>query len=137
MEPVMSACGVLCSECAAYKGRERGAAHQQRAAEAWLRIYGYRQEPAQIDCGGCLSSDRDVFPTSRTCRARRCCRAKALAHCGECGVERCAALERAQSVWDGVPEIARTLSPADRAAHAAAYLGHRDRIARARAARRP
>jgi hypothetical protein len=132
MAVVMSACGVLCSECAAYRGRERGPDHQRRAAAAWLRIYGFKQDPAGMACGGCLSSDEEVFHTSRTCRARRCCRAKGLSSCAECSVQRCAALEKAQSAWDGVPEIGRTLSPADFAEYAEPYCGHRERIARAR-----
>jgi hypothetical protein len=132
MEEVMSACGVLCSSCAAYKGREQGRGHQERAAAAWLRIYGFKVDPASLACGGCLSSDQEVFHTSRTCRARRCCRAKGFSSCAECHVERCAALEKAQSVWDGVPEIGRNLSAADFAAYAQAYCGHRERIDRPR-----
>jgi hypothetical protein len=132
MAVVISACGVLCSGCAAFQGQTRGMDHQRRAAEAWLRIYGYEQPPAAITCGGCLSSDEEVFHTSRTCRARRCCRANGLASCGECQVEPCAALERAQSVWDGVPQLATRLSPADFAEYAAPYCGHRERIAEAR-----
>ncbi len=132
MKVLMSACGVMCSQCAAYQGRERGAEHQARAAAAWRRIYGYEQEPGQIACGGCLSSDKQVFHSSRTCRARRCCRAKRLSSCAECHVERCAALGKAQAVWDGVPDIAKTLSPADFAEYAAPYCGHRERIAIAR-----
>lgn len=43
-------------------------------------------------------------------------------------------LEKAQSVWDGVPKIAATLSPADLKAYAKPYLDHRRRLAAARAA---
>jgi len=37
MATVMSACGVLCSECPAYLGKARGAAHQKRTAAVWPR----------------------------------------------------------------------------------------------------
>jgi hypothetical protein len=47
----------------------------------------------------------------------------------------CALLAKAQAVWDGVPRIAKTLSPADREAYAKPYLGHRRRLAAARAGR--
>ena len=132
MAEVMSACGVLCSGCAAFNGRSRGLAHQAEAADAWRRIYGFAEGAAAITCGGCLSSDDEVFHSSRTCRARRCCRAKGLASCAECDVEPCAALERAQAVWDGVPAIAATLSKTDRIVYAEPYRGHRDRLAQAR-----
>lgn len=136
MEAVISACGVLCSGCAAYRAAALGADHQARTADAWRRIYGYAQEAASISCGGCLGPDDEIFHSSRTCRARRCCRAKGLRSCAECDIEPCAALERAQQVWDGVPAIAAGLSPADRAAYAEPYLGHRVRLAAARGARR-
>ncbi len=129
---VMSACGVLCSECAAYIGRQRGAAYRRRAAAAWRRIYGTRARPEQITCGGCLGPDAELFHTSLGCRARRCCRARGLRSCGECAREACPDLERAQRVWDGVPAIAATLSPRDRAQYAAPYCGHRERIAAVR-----
>lgn len=136
MDAVMSACGVLCSGCAAYMGRARGPDHQRLAAAAWQRIYGYPQEPEDIACGGCMSPDDEVFHSSRTCRARRCCRAKGLGSCAECDVEPCAALELAQSVWDGVPALAARLTPADFAAYAEPYCGHRDRLCKVRLDRR-
>jgi hypothetical protein len=129
MDPVISACGVLCSGCAAYRGRERGLDHQRRAAAAWKRIYGNEQKPDALACGGCLSADREVFHTSRRCLARRCCRAKGLTSCAACSIQPCAALERAQAMWDGVPGIAATLTPADRAEYAEPYCGHRERLA--------
>jgi len=132
MDRVVSACGVLCSECAAYRGRERGPEHQRRAAAAWARIYAYPQDPANLACGGCASSDEEVFHSSRTCAARRCCRAKGFVTCAECSTRPCAALEKAQAVWDGVPAIALTLTPADRAEYAEPYMGHRERLAGAR-----
>ncbi len=135
MAPVMSACGVLCSECAAYDGRARGTEYQAEGAAAWLRIYALKQEPASMACGGCLSSDEDVFHSSRTCRARRCCKAKGLTSCAECDVEPCEALERAQSNWDAVPALEGKLSRADFVKYAQPYCGHRVRLAAARRAR--
>ena len=72
-----------------------------------------KETAEHIACGGCLGPDEGVFHSSRTCKARNCCRAKGFANCGECRVGSCPMLEKAQSVWDGVPKIAETLSPAD------------------------
>ncbi len=135
MAEMMSACGVICSGCAAFRGDARGLAHQKRTVAAWRRIYGLKETPEHIACGGCLAPDEKVFHSSRTCQARNCCRAKSFASCGECAVEACSKLEKAQSVWDGVPKIAATLSPADLKAYARPYLGHRRRLAALRAAR--
>lgn len=135
MAEMMSACGVLCSGCAAYRGDAKGLEHQERAAAAWRRIYGLKETPGHIACGGCLGPDEDVFHSSRTCKARNCCRAKGFSSCAECDVRPCPLLEKAQSVWDGVPKIAKTLSPADLEAYARPYLNPRRRLAAARAAR--
>jgi hypothetical protein len=135
MAAIMSACGVLCSGCAAYRGKAKGAGHQERTAAAWRRIYGLRAKAESISCGGCLRPDDEVFHTSRNCKARRCSLAKGFAGCAECDVEPCPDLERAQSVWDGVPEIAKTLSQADFKTYAQPYCDHRRRLAAARIAR--
>ncbi len=134
MSTMMSACGVMCSDCPAYHGAEKGAAHQERVVEAWRRIYGLDVTRESIDCGGCLAPDDQVFYTSRTCQARLCCRSKGFASCAECSEEACPDLAKAQAVWDGVPEIAKKLSPEDSATYAQPYCDHRRRLAEARRA---
>jgi hypothetical protein len=135
MSEIMSACGVLCSGCAAYLGDVKGVEHQKRTVAAWRRIYGMKETPENIACAGCLSPDVAVFHSSRRCKARLCCRSKGFTSCAVCNVESCPDLEKAQSVWDGVPANEKTLSPADFAAYARPYCGHRERLAAARAAR--
>ena len=136
MDTVMSACGVLCSDCPAYLAKEKGIAHQKRTADAWLRIYGRSERVEDIACGGCLSPDDQAFHTSRNCKARRCCIARGFSSCAECSAKSCADLGRAQSVWDGVPEIGKTLSHADFVNYAQPYCDPRRRLAEARAAGR-
>ena len=132
---LMSACGVLCSECPAYRAGAKGIAHQRATAEAWARIYGLSETAERISCGGCLGPDDEVFHTSRKCTARSCCRAKGLSSCADCATIPCEDLERAQSVWDEVPRLASSLSAAEFAAYARPYCGHRERLAAARVAR--
>ncbi len=132
MDKVMSACGVMCSECGAYMGAAKGIEHQQEVADAWRRIYGRDERTEDIACGGCLGADEFVFHTSARCTARCCCRSKAFSSCAECGERHCGMLERAQSVWDGVPVIGATLSAEDFARYARPYCGHRQRLVAAR-----
>lgn len=136
MARMMSACGVLCSECPAYQAEEKGIAYQRRVAEAWRRIYHLREKPEKISCGGCLGPDDRIFHTCRRCNARRCFRRLGLESCAACPKARCADLEQALSLWDGVPDLASTLSRADFATYARPYCGHRRRLAAARMARR-
>lgn len=132
MTTMMSACGVLCSACPAYHADSKGAAYRQCTATAWHKIYRLNETAADISCGGCLSSDDKLFHSSRTCQARRCCRAKGFKACAECGVANCPDLEKAQSVWDDVPALAAGLSPEDFATYAQPYCHHRQRLAQAR-----
>jgi len=135
MARMMAACGVLCSGCAAYLGRTGNPADRERGAAGWHRIYGLNEKPENMSCGGCQSPDEEVFHTCRACRARLCCRSKGFANCAECEVKTCPDLKKAQSGWDGVPEIAKTLSRDDFVLFAQPYLGHRRRLAAARARR--
>ena len=128
---MMSACGVLCSDCPAYFGEAKGVSHQQQTVEAWERIYGLKETAENISCGGCLGPDGQLFHTSRNCKARCCCRAKGFNSCAECSVEACPVLDKAQSVWDGVPELASVLSPEEFDTYARPYCDHRRRLAEA------
>jgi hypothetical protein len=134
MARMMSACGVLCSDCPARLGDVKGVAHQQSTVAAWNRIYGLNESVEHIACGGCLGPDSQLFHTSRTCEARHCCRSKGFSTCAECPVERCPDLEKAQSLWDGVPDLAKTLSHEDFVTYAQPYCDHRQRLAEARLA---
>ena len=132
MVEMMSACGVLCSECGAYRAASKGPAYQEEVADAWSRIYGLKEPASNISCSGCLGPDKEVFHTSVRCTARRCCISKGFRSCAECPERTCALLERAQSVWDGVPETGASLSAADFDRYARPYCGHRERLAAAR-----
>jgi hypothetical protein len=132
MDGVMSACGVMCSGCAAYLAASKGPAYQKEVADAWHRIYGFEVEPAHVSCAGCLGPDDQVFPTSVRCTARRCCLSKGLTSCAKCPEESCELLARAQSVWDSVPGIGAKLSASDFERYAQPYCGHRERLAAAR-----
>lgn len=131
---MMSACGVLCSACPAYLATTKGRTHQKRTVEAWHRIYGLNETVEYISCCGCLGPDEEVFHTSRTCKARRCCRSKGFSSCAECPIELCVDLEKTQSVWDEVPNLMNKLSSADFDTYARPYCDHRKRLASARAA---
>jgi hypothetical protein len=132
MARMMSACGVWCSDCPAYHAETKGVAHQRRTVEAWRRIYRLHETIEHISCGGCLGPDEELFHTSRTCKARRCCRERQFQSCADCSNVPCKDLEAAQSLWDVVPALSSKLSRADFDNYARPYCGHRRRLAAAR-----
>jgi len=129
---MISACGVLCSECPAFIARAESAEYKRTLADAWQRIYGLSVDPQTLHCGGCLGPDDQLFYMSCQCKARRCCVDHTFATCAQCSREFCPELSEAQSLWDDVPALAMTLSAADFETYARPYCGHRERIAAAR-----
>ncbi len=125
---MISACGVICSDCPAYQGSTKGTAHQDRVVEAWHRIYKLNMTPDRITCGGCLGSDKDLFYTMGDCQARRCCLSKGFKSCAECPDQACADLEKAQSTWDEVPQLIDKLSAQEFETNARPYCDHRLRL---------
>jgi len=132
MKTIMSACGVLCSGCAAYHGSAKGIEHKKRTAVAWKRIYRLNEKPENLSCGGCQGPQNELLSYCRKCKAQQCCRKKGFRSCAECPVKSCARLRRAQAVWDSVPSIGKKLSRADFVKYAKPYCGHRERLERAR-----
>lgn len=128
MAYMMSACGVVCSDCPAYQGTNRGVTHQKRVARDWARIFDLHEPFTNISCGGCLGPEDELFHTSRGCNARRCCLSKEFVSCAECPVQECLDLAKAQSMWDSVPKLAEKLSREDFATYAQPYCGHRGRL---------
>jgi Protein of unknown function (DUF3795) len=133
MTRMMSACGVLCSGCPAFRDKDVGIDKVQTAAK-WRRVSGLKQKDEDISCGGCLGPDDQLFHTCRKCEARQCCRKKGLRSCAECFVKSCALLEKAQAQWDGVAKLVEVVSRTDFAKYAKPFCDHRQRLERARRA---
>jgi hypothetical protein len=133
MTRMMSACGVLCSNCPAFRDRNDGIA-QQETAMVWRRTHGLKKNAEDTSWGGCLGPEDQLFHTCRKCEARRCCGTKGLRSCAECTVASCALLEKAQAGWDEVPTLVQALSPTDFANYVKGYCGPRKQLQRARRA---
>jgi hypothetical protein len=131
-------CQVRCECQAKLQGRElstcglgQPAFRPARADPRPRRIYGLNEPAENISCGGCLGSDDQLFHASRRCKARHCCRSNGFATCAECPAENCPDLEKAQAVWDEVPDLASILSHEDFVTYAQPYCDHRRRLAEA------
>ena len=132
MGNMMAACGVLCSACPAFHGKEKGIEHQKQTAAAWKRIFKLNAEPETLSCGGCQGPLGELLSYCQKCEAQRCCRELEFRSCAECPAKSCGRLRKAQAVWDGVPELEKTLSRTDFVMYAQPYCGHRERLEAAR-----
>jgi len=92
MERMISICGMVCSECPAYKAtRDNDDAQRRATAEQWSKQFGSDIKPEDINCWGCLNTEGDLFNYCRICEIRKCGMAKGLencAHCDEYGCEK-------------------------------------------------
>lgn len=76
-------CGILCSECPAYKATEANDdALREQTAKLWSKTFNSELKAADINCRGCKSDV--LFGHCQVCEIRSCSSDKAYAHCGEC-----------------------------------------------------
>lgn len=92
MSEMMAYCGLLCSECLAYKATVADdMALRKETAEFWSEMYKSTIRPEDINCLGC---DSDVLiGHCKVCEVRACAREKAVENCGKCGSFACARVE--------------------------------------------
>ena len=84
MSEIMAYCGLLCSECPAYKATVADdMSLREKTAEMWSNMFKASIKPEDVNCLGCNSDV--LFSHCNVCEIRRCAREKALDHCGKCG----------------------------------------------------
>jgi len=80
---VLSKCGYRCDLCLAYAPNVAEADRRRELSDGWHRIFGFRIEPDEIICEGCVSSESPVL-IDKKCPVRPCAVERRLEHCGQC-----------------------------------------------------
>lgn len=108
MGEMMACCGLLCSECMAYKATVADdMSLREKTAEQWSRMFGAEIEPEQINCLGCHSDV--LFSHCHVCETRACVKGKALENCGKCSDFACGKVENILKYDEGARErLSRT-----------------------------
>lgn len=92
MEQIIGACGLVCSDCGAYKYTQAGnAAAVARLAEQWNKEYGTGVRPEHVWCDGCLASGERKCGHCAECEIRACVVSHdvpSCAHCADYGCEK-------------------------------------------------
>jgi hypothetical protein len=79
----LTRCGYRCDLCLAYKPNvEKNPANQQKLSDGWFKYFGFRIEPENILCDGCMSEHAILI--DRTCPVRPCAIEKGLETCADC-----------------------------------------------------
>ena len=101
MEEIISRCGFRCDLCMAYRPNvESHPENRQLLSDGWFKYFGFRIEPENILCGGCLSDQ--CITLDKDCRVRPCVIAKGLDNCARCEDYGCDKLNERLVTFEGI-----------------------------------
>ncbi len=85
MSDIVARCGYRCNLCLAYRDNIKSSQDQKLISDGWYKYYGFRIEPEDIKCDGCLSLDTDdPRLMDPNCPVRFCVKEKGLENCAYC-----------------------------------------------------
>ncbi|MFC1592340.1 DUF3795 domain-containing protein [Thermodesulfobacteriota bacterium] len=98
MEPMISYCGLVCSECPAFIARQQDDdALREKTAREWSEQFKMEIPPEAINCVGCTAAG--VHSTyCEMCEIRKCGTDKGLATCAGCADYGCDKLAKAHQM---------------------------------------
>ena len=85
MEEMVAYCGIVCTECPAYKATKEDD-HRARAkiAEEWSKEYQHPFKPEDINCSGCLGVGDVQIGYCSVCEIRKCGSTRTVLNCAHC-----------------------------------------------------
>jgi hypothetical protein len=110
MPKLIAYCGLVCSDCPAYKATQSGdpQALAELAAQ-WSKEFKEEIAPDACLCDGCLPTDGRLVGYASQCKIRPCAIAKKVKNCGHCADYACddltaffAMAPRARTTLEGV-----------------------------------
>ena len=94
MGKIISICGNICSDCAAFKAtKEDNELKRKETAEAWSKMYSSKINPEDINCEGCVTAGGKKFNYCGACEIRKCGMEKDIKNCAYCEEYVCDKLE--------------------------------------------
>ncbi|MGC9468588.1 MAG: DUF3795 domain-containing protein, partial [Anaerolineae bacterium] len=82
---IVAYCGIICSECDAYKATQsKDQAALERVAAAWREQFSPEITAASIACDGCLPTDGALCGWGAECPIRACAIDRGVNSCAHC-----------------------------------------------------
>jgi hypothetical protein len=82
---ILTRCGYRCDLCLAYKENIQKEDRRQLLSDGWFQYFGFRIEPEDIYCDGCLEDGcQTVKLIDQGCPVRPCVKEKGLENCSQC-----------------------------------------------------
>jgi hypothetical protein len=95
MKKIISYCGIVCSECAAYIATKNNDDNKkQEIAVQWSKQFGHDMKPEDVNCTGCTPSRGKKLNYCAVCEIRKCGREKKAVNCAYCGEYICDKLDK-------------------------------------------
>jgi hypothetical protein len=83
MEPIISRCGYRCDLCLAYRPNiETHPDNQKVLSDGWFQYFGFRIEPEDIRCDGCITQNSKLI--DKNCPVRPCVIQRDFENCSQC-----------------------------------------------------
>jgi hypothetical protein len=112
VEPILTRCGYRCDLCLAYRPNvEANSSNQQKLSEGWHQYFGFRIEPENVICDGCMSENPKLI--DQACPVRPCVIEKGLANCSQCKQYVCEKLADRMVVYEQVKDRIKAEIPED------------------------
>ena len=92
-KPIISKCGYRCDLCLAYQKNVQRKDERIKLSDGWYEIYGFRIEPEDIICDGCVSGENPRL-VDKNCPVRPCAVDKNLGTCASCSEYICEKLKQ-------------------------------------------
>lgn len=94
MDDMMAYCGLVCSECPAYKGTQADDMDLlERTARTWSEAFGHEIPVETIRCDGCRTEGGRKAGFCSMCNVRACNVERGLVSCATCPDYVCTKLE--------------------------------------------
>ena len=104
---LIAACGLICSDCEAYKATQAGdAAEIANVAQKWSQQYNADIKPESVWCDGCLTDGSRKCGHCAECEIRTCVVGREIENCASCSDYPC---EMASNFFKMVPDAKKTL----------------------------
>jgi hypothetical protein len=106
MARIIGACGIICSDCPAYRAtQENDDAKRAQVAKEWSSEE-FKIDPSEVNCDGCMIEGGRTMGFMAECTVRTCAMEKGYATCAECADFGC---DKLDMPWKMVPDAKKTL----------------------------
>ena len=106
MAKMIAYCGLVCTDCDAYKATQANDDNlRKEIAAKWSKEYNHEMKPGEVNCDGCTVEGRHIGYCAM-CQIRSCAQENKVKNCGWCAEYSC---EKTDAFLKMAPQAKKTL----------------------------